>query len=205
MIAQTILHLPSPVTLDLRIARGPRPRVVQPEGAADDSVETPPELHEFATLHLHLVIDAAARSISAYLPPIPAHLTLYGPEDFTAAAGDTMEDHANRVLQLLGSDPAATLQAMIDGSDLPPVPPRVPREIPNWRCKAVLTQMGLIEPVTAIMDAMPEPDRTIAQLAWRGDGKVARRGKTVLGLAQVLGLTDAQVDAMFVAAEQIEV
>ncbi len=55
------------------------------------------------------------------------------------------------------------------------------------------------------MAALHEPDRTIAQLAWHGDGKVARRGETVLGLAQVLGLTDAQVDAMFVAAEAIEV
>ena len=203
MIAQTILHLPAPVTLDLRIASGPRPRVIQGEPAPDG--EHIPEPHTFASLTLYLVIDAAARTISAYLPPIPNHLPLYGPEDFSDAAGDTMDDHANRVLQLLGSDPATTLQALIDGTDLPPTPPRVPREIPNWRCKAVLTQMGLIDQVTAIMDALPEPDRTIAQLAWNGDGKVARRGKTVLGLAQVLGLSDAQVDAMFIAAEGIEV
>lgn len=101
--------------------------------------------------------------------------------------------------------PAATLQALIDGGDLPALPPRVPREIPNWRCKAVLSQMGLLERVESIMSALPEPDRTIAQLAWHGDGRVARRGKTVLGLAAVLGLTDAQVDEMFVSAEGIEV
>ena len=65
--------------------------------------------------------------------------------------------------------------------------------------------MGLIAPVTAIMDALPEPDRTIAQLAWNGDAKLARRGKTVLGLAAALGLSSAQVDQLFVAAEALEV
>jgi len=204
MIAQTIIHLPAPVTLDLRISGRLRSRIVK-DGVPIPEADRVPEPHEFASLPLHLVVDAAARTISAYLPPIPNHLPLYGPEDFTAAAGDAMEDHANRVLQLLGSDPASTLQAMIDGTDLPPVPPRVPREIPNWRCKAVLIQMGMIDQVEAIMAALPEPDRTIAQLAWRGDGKVARRSKTVSGLSSALGLTDAQVDAMFVAADKIEV
>lgn len=205
MIAQTIVRLPSPVTLDLRIVSGPRPRVVIADAGDSSTTDPDPVWHEFVTFPLYLVVDAAARSIAAYLPPIPHHLPLYGPSDFVAAAGDTMEDHSQRVLQLLGGDPASVLQAMIDGADLPPLPPRVPREIPNWRCKAVLTQMGLIDQVTAIMDSLPEPDRTIAQLAWHGDGKVARRGKTVLGLAQVLCLSDAQVDEMFVAADKIEV
>lgn len=205
MIAQTIVLLPSTVTLDLRVAMGPRPRVVIADAGDSSPTEATPVWHEFGSFPMHLVVDAAARSISAYLPPIPNHLPLYGAEDFVAAAGDSMEDHAQRVLQLLGSEPATILQAMIDGADLPPLPARVPREIPNWRCKAVLTQMGLIDQVTAIMDALPEPDRTIAQLAWHGDGKVARRGKTVLGLATVLGLSDDQVDEMFVAAEGIEV
>jgi hypothetical protein len=65
--------------------------------------------------------------------------------------------------------------------------------------------MGLLNQVEAIMDALPEPDRTVARLAWNGDGKVARHGKTVLGLASVLNLTPAQIDAMFIAAEAIEV
>jgi hypothetical protein len=66
-------------------------------------------------------------------------------------------------------------------------------------------QMGLLNTVEAIFATIPEPDQTIALLAWHGDGKVARQGRTVLGLATALGLTDAQVDAMFVAAEAIDV
>jgi hypothetical protein len=65
--------------------------------------------------------------------------------------------------------------------------------------------MGLLDPINAAIAAMPNPDRTVASLAWHGDAKLARRGKTVLGLAAALGLTDAQVDALFIAADALEV
>ena len=52
---------------------------------------------------------------------------------------------------------------------------------------------------------MPEPERTIVSLAWAGDAKPARRGKTVQALGPMLGLTSDQIDALFIAAEAIEV
>lgn len=201
MITQTYVRFPEPVTLDLRIATGPRPRVI-PNG---DATAPDPEPHEFTELPLHLHVDSLARTIYAYLPPLPGRLDLYGPEDFTAAAADTPDDHAARVLQLLGTDSATALQALIDGGELPPRPPRVPREIPNWRAKVILAGMGLLDPITTAIAALPEPDRTVAGLAWNGDAKLARRGKTVLGLAAALGLSDAQVDQLFIAAEALEV
>jgi hypothetical protein len=81
----------------------------------------------------------------------------------------------------------------------------VPREIPNWRVKVILAQMGLLTAVEAAIAALPEPDRTVASLAWGGDAKLARRGKTVLGLAAALGLSADQVDQLFIAAEALEV
>ncbi len=96
--------------------------------------------------------------------------------------------------------PASTVQR-----DLPTPPARVPREIPNWRAKVILAQMGLLSTVEAAIAALPEPDRTIARLAWGGDAKLARRGKTVLGLAAALGLSSDQVDQLFIAAEALEV
>jgi len=108
-------------------------------------------------------------------------------------------------VHLLGSDPATILQALIDGPDLPPLPPRVPREIPNWRAKVILAGMGLLPTVEAAIASLPEPERTVATLAWGGDARLARRGKTVLGLAAALGLSSAQVDQLFIAAEALEV
>lgn len=130
---------------------------------------------------------------------------LYVVEDFTAAASATPDDHAARILQLLGSGPATALQALIDGTELPPRPQRIPREIPNWRAKVILAQMGLLPTVEAAIAALPDPDSTVASLAWNGDAKLARHGKTVLGLAAALGLSNAQLDGLFIAAEALEV
>jgi hypothetical protein len=205
MIEQTYVRFQQPITLDLRIANGPRPRVIPDAAPLPDDPDHEPVPFEATDLILHVHLDSLARTISAYLPPIPSPLLLYGPGDFSAAAGDEPEDHAARVLQLLGSDPATVLQALIDGTDLPPRPPRVPREIPNWRAKVILAQMGLLATIEAAIAVLPEPDRTVASLAWGGDAKLARRGKTVLGLAGALGLTSDQIDALFIAAEALEV
>jgi hypothetical protein len=199
------LTLPEPVTLDLRIPTGPRPRVVQPDAQQLPEDTSTPELHEFSELSFWVQLDASAREIRAYLQPLPHPLPLYGTADFAAAAGDPPEAHAERILQLLGSDPASVLQALCDGSELPAMPPRVPREIPNWRAKAVLATMGKLAAVEAAIASLPEPDHTIVSLAWAGDAKLARRGKTVVGLAVALGLSSDEVDALFIAAEALEV
>lgn len=98
MIPQTYVRFPSPITLDLRIATGPRPRVI-PAGAVqipDDEHEPVP--HEFSELPLVVMLDSQAREIAVQLPPIPGRLRIYGPEDFAAAASDLPDDHAERVL-----------------------------------------------------------------------------------------------------------
>jgi hypothetical protein len=191
MIAQTYVRFEPAIRLDLRIAI--------------EGVDHEPEWLETTELPLHLHLDAVARTITAYLPPIPGGLVIYGPEDFLAACGDTPDEHAERLLQVLGSDPAKTLQALIDGTATPELPPRVPREIPNWRAKVILHHMGLLAKVEAAIAALPEPERTVSSLAWAGDAKLARRGKTVLGLASALGLTPAQLDQLFIAAEVLEI
>jgi hypothetical protein len=200
----TTVTLPSPILLDLRIATAPRPRVV-PDGEASEGMgKLPPttQWHEFSEFPLQLQVNGYARTISAYLPPIPAPLELYGPEDFAAAAADTMEDHAARALHLLGTDPASLLQALIDGSDLPPRPPRIPRSIRAWQARAVLREMGLLEKVQTLIAQLADPDVTEA---WEARENLARHGKTVLGVSAALGLTPTQVDALFVAAGAKEV
>jgi hypothetical protein len=81
----------------------------------------------------------------------------------------------------------------------------VPREIANWRAKALLASMNLLVEVADCLSALPEPQRTIARLAWAGDARLARRGPTVLAMADAMQLSDAQLDEMFRAAESITV
>jgi hypothetical protein len=199
MFSLATLTFPTPITLTIH-------RRPQPPGFAGPSlpvgVGTP---REFRTFSVCFRINPVTKTIHAEMPPLPRPILIYGAADFSAAASDTPEQHAERLMQILGTDPATVLQAIIDHGTAPAIPPRVPREIPNWRCKAVLLQMGLLHTVEAIFATLPEPDQTIALLAWRGDGKVARQGRTVLGLASALGLTAEQVDDMFLEAEGIDV
>lgn len=201
---QPILSFDPPVVLDLRsCSSGRRPRVV--DGSAPPPAGPPEPVWEtFEELAVYFQLDGHARTIRAYIPPIPGGLEIYGPADFAAAAADTPEAHLGRVRRILGTDPSTILQALIDGDEMPALPPRVPREIQNWRGKAILAQMGLLATVEGAIAALPEPERTVAGLAWNGDAKLARNGKTVLGLSAALGLSDAQVDALFIAAEALE-
>lgn len=196
--------LASPVTIYLATDGGPRPRIAagldpQPIDASNG------EAHEITYLDAAFTLNVVTRTVHAQLAPIPRPLQIYGPEDFTLIAADTPEQHAERVLQVLGTNPATTLQALINGAALPAPPVRVPREIPNWRAKVILASMGLLPTVEAAIAALPEPDRTVATLAWAGDAKLARRGKTVLGLSAALGLSSDQIDQLFIAAEALEV
>lgn len=195
MIPQTYVVFAAPVTLRLSLRVSPRPRLILAPPA--------PLEHSFERLPLTVRLDAATRQITAYLSPIAAGLPLYAAADFAAACADTVADHAARVLQLLGSDPATHLQALIDGIPLPEPPPRVPREIPNWRAKAILATMGKLDAVDALIAAMPDPDATVMRLAWHGNAALARRSQTVQNLGQALGLTPADLDAFFIAADQI--
>jgi hypothetical protein len=199
----TTIPLAEPVTIYLASSRA---RIVAPGGGgpqaitAENGVETVLEKLECA-----FAINVVTQTIHAQIARIPWPLLIYSAEDFAAVAADLPEHHGERILQCLGSDPAAALQALADGTELPPHPPRVPREIGNWRAKAVLAAMGKLADVEAVIAALPEPQRTVVTLAWAGDAKLARRGATVTGLGAALGMSEAEIDALFIAADGIQI
>ena len=187
--------LPAPVTLLLPPRFG---RVIPPPaiGVAAPAGE-PRTLTQFEAC---ITINRVTQSIWAQLAPIPRPLLIYSADEFAAACVDTLDQHALRILQLLGNDPATTLQALIDGTPLPPAPPRVPREVDLWQAKAVMSAQGLIPAVESAIAAMLEPQRTDVGFAWAGNARLPRHGPTVAALAPALGLTSDQVDAWFIAA-----
>lgn len=80
--------------------------------------------------------------------------------------------------------------------DVPVVPPVV--EMRQAR-RAVLAA-GLTAAVEAAIEALPEPDRSVAKIEWEFAPTVKRHHGFVEMLAPALGLTDEQLDALFVAA-----
>ena len=85
-----------------------------------------------------------------------------------------------------------------------------PEAVQNkWRDSAVVTmrqaalalfQAGHLENVQPAIDALPEPDRSLANIEWQRSGNVERNQPFVLLLGAAIGLSDTQTDDLFILA-----
>lgn len=78
----------------------------------------------------------------------------------------------------------------------------VPLEVTRYQALAALHIAGKLEAVEAMM-ADPATD-TLTVLAWKNAQEFKRTSPMVLNMAQALGLSEQQVDDLFIAASQIE-
>lgn len=91
--------------------------------------------------------------------------------------------------------------------DPPPPPPVVPREVTNFQARALL--MGMPSP-TAGRTMFDDVDDTlrarggVAWQAWEYANTLQRNGALVRAMAEELGFTPGQLDALFVQAAAIE-
>ena len=76
----------------------------------------------------------------------------------------------------------------------------VPFTVTPFQAKAALLGAGLLDAVKAAVLAAPP----IVQLAWSDATAFTRDSPTIAALSAQLGLSSAQVDALFVAAAAIE-
>lgn len=81
-----------------------------------------------------------------------------------------------------------------------PPPPVVPSVVSRFQARAALMQAGLLDQAeAAVLQAGP-----LAQLAWADAQEFRRNSPTINSLAALVGLTEAQIDALFISASQIE-
>ena len=198
MFSLARITLPSPVTLTLPTNR---PRII---GGA--STPIPPgqgSERDIVGFDACFTINPVTRTIHAELPPLPRALLLYAAADFAAACADTPEQHAGRVLEVLGSEPQSYLQALIDGTELPSLPQRVPREIAHWRIAWILESSGKLADVESLISTLPEDVRGVSSAAWTGKADLNRHSPLVLAAAELLGYSPADLDTLFIAAAAI--
>lgn len=83
----------------------------------------------------------------------------------------------------------------------PPVPPlpSVPSAITMRQARLVLFTAGLIGAVQTAINSLPSPDKEKAQIEWDYSNEVLRHNGFVATLGPALGLSDAQIDALFIA------
>lgn len=94
------MKLPFPVT------------VVPPPYSDSTGKVTQPEPIVFDTLNITYMDTPSNRSLSARIDRVPTNLVLYTGEEYTSAGDWTQQQAELRVLEVLGSDPAAKLRSL---------------------------------------------------------------------------------------------
>lgn len=81
-----------------------------------------------------------------------------------------------------------------------PLPPSVPTEISNWQAKKQLLIEGVYEQVNAAIGTMDAD----AQVDWNHAAVFRRNYPLILQMQALLGRTDADTDAYFIAASKLQ-
>lgn len=77
----------------------------------------------------------------------------------------------------------------------------VPASVTRFQARAALHLAGLLPQVEAAVAASND---MLAQLAWADALEFERASPTIAAIAAAIGLTEAQIDALFVTASQIQ-
>jgi hypothetical protein len=106
------------------------------------------------------------------------------------------EDGISRMSMLASALPEG---AVIDAY-IPPPPP-IPATVTRFQALATLAAGGWLDTVHVYIDALPRSN--VQRLAFENATDWERTSPTVNAIAAMLGLSDAQVDDLFIAASQV--
>ena len=118
--------------------------------------------------------------------------------DAAVKAGETAtadRDAAQaQVAELLAQ--AASLQPPVDVNG-------VPQQVTMRQARLALLGAGLLSGIDATINSLPEPMKSAAKIEWEYSQAVQRHNGFVSQIAPAIGLTEEQIDALFIAAAQL--
>lgn len=82
-------------------------------------------------------------------------------------------------------------------------PPAVPASVTMRQARRALLAAGLLDGIDAAINALSEPSRSEARIDWEYSNEVQRRNGLVEQLGPALGLSDSELDALFIAAASL--
>ena len=106
------------------------------------------------------------------------------------------EDGISRMSMLASALPEGTV---IDPYVAPPPP--IPATVTRFQALAVLAAGGYLDTVRTYINTLDQ--NNVQRLAWENATDWERTSPTLNALATMLGLTDTEVDDLFVAAAQV--
>jgi predicted component of type VI protein secretion system len=81
-----------------------------------------------------------------------------------------------------------------------PVVAPIPSEVTMRQARLALLQSGKLSQVEAALAALPEPQKSAAQIEWEYSNTVKRDHSFTQSMAQALGMTEAEMDTLFTLA-----
>ena len=78
-----------------------------------------------------------------------------------------------------------------------------PFEVALWKLRFLLSQMNLEQSVSEALNTLPEPQKTAANYIWNYGNNIDRHSTTVQFLQSYLGLSDTQVNQIFIQSNSI--
>lgn len=162
------------------------------------------------------VLDDDGNILTPAVPATPGtpEVPAYTPDPIVTDAQVKCHSYDGTQMQMFRDDAAAFGTPLDDYEDMiadieskivpyVPPPPVVPQVISMRQARLALHSAGLLTMVEAAIDAQAEPFKTQAMIEWDYATEVARTWPTLMLLAPVLGLTEAQLDALFISASQL--
>jgi len=80
---------------------------------------------------------------------------------------------------------------------------RIPQQVTMRQARLALLHAGLLADVDTAIARLPDPDRSAAQIEWEYAAVVQRTSGLVPAMGAALGMTEAQLDALFVEASRL--
>ncbi len=117
----------------------------------------------------------------------------------------------NEVLTIVTAPQGAIPEGyeFIEEDKLPPgwtmyvEPPVSPESVSMWAFKAAAKLEDKLHLVDSIITQLPEPDKTIATYQWEYATVIERQHPTTVAIGAALGLTESEIDALFIKAAEI--
>lgn len=115
--------------------------------------------------------------------------------EVTPAYNSDTQHLSGKVLQILPDETAAYVWTVVENP-----PPVVPQQIQMWQARAILLRAGLLGAVDQAVKAATNPE---IEIAWEYAPNVVRNSAFVSAMADTLGLTDEQIDNLFIEGAKI--
>jgi hypothetical protein len=114
-----------------------------------------------------------------------------------AASPTDIEAHGRELFTRATAGEFGAIAAYVAPSALPP---QVPQSVTMRQARLALLGAGLLAGVEAAIAALPEPQKSAALIEWEYAAVVQRSSGLVPMMGTELGLTETQLDDLFVAA-----